>query len=108
MPTAEDTVFFNPLKTFRQGSNLELYYEIYGLRPGTPYNTQLSVRREGRGRSEITLSFSELAGNDVTRSRRTVVLDPLREGEYTLEVEATAADGRKVRQSRGFRVVKNR
>lgn len=108
MPTAEDTVYFNPLKTFRQGSNLELYYELYGLREGTPYGTHLSVRREGRGRPEITLSFAELAGKDVTRSRRIIVLDRLREGDYTMEIEVRAADGRTVRQTRGFRVVKDR
>jgi tetratricopeptide (TPR) repeat protein len=107
MPTAEDTVFFNPLRTFKEGSSLELYYELYGLRPTTTYTTQLVVRREARGRPELTLSFSEPAGADVTRSRRTVALERLRAGEYTMEIEVRAADGRTVRQTRGFRVVKN-
>lgn len=106
MPTAEDTVFFNPLRSFKEGSNLELYYEVYGLRANTTYTTQLSVRREGRGRPELTLSFSEPSGTDVTRSRRTLGLDRLGAGEYTMEIEVTAADGRKVKQTRGFRVVK--
>jgi tetratricopeptide (TPR) repeat protein len=106
MPTPEDTVFFNPLKRFKEGSNVELYYEIYGLRPGTTYATLLSIRREGRGRPELTLTFSEPAGTDVTRSRRTLNLDRLREGEYTLEIEVRATEGRTVRQTRGFRVVK--
>ena len=107
MPTAEDTVFFNPLKTFKEGSSLELYYEVYGLRANTTYTTLLSVRREGRGRPELTLTFSEPAGPDVTRSRRSVGLERLREGEYTMEIEVRAADGRVVRQTRGFRVVKD-
>jgi tetratricopeptide (TPR) repeat protein len=106
-PTAEDTVFFNPLRTFKEGSSLELYYEVYGLRNNTTYTTQLSVRREGRGRPELTLSFTEPAGADVTRSRRTLGLDRLREGEYTMEIEVRAADGRVARQTRGFRVVKS-
>ena len=107
LPDGVDTVFFNPLKTFREGGSMELYYEIYGLRPGTTYATKLSVRREGRSRPELTLSFEEPSGADVTRSRRTVGIDRLRPGEYTMEIEVTAADGRRVRQSRGFRVVKN-
>lgn len=106
-PTAEDTVFFNPLRTFKEGSRLELYYEVYGLRTNTTYTTQLSVRREGRGRPELTLSFTEPTGADVTRSRRTLDLDRLREGEYTMEIEVRAADGRVARQTRGFSVVKN-
>jgi hypothetical protein len=32
-------------------------------------------------------------------------LQRLREGEYVLEIEVRAADGRTVRQERGFRVV---
>ncbi|MEO8295381.1 MAG: GWxTD domain-containing protein [Gemmatimonadota bacterium] len=105
-PTAEDTVYFNPLQTFREGSSLELYYEVYGLTAKSSYATQLSVRRNGRGRPEITLGFSELAGDDVTHGRRTIALDHLRAGDYTLEIEIKAADGHKVKQSRGFRVVK--
>jgi hypothetical protein len=107
MPTPRDTVFFNPLRTFKEGANVELYYEIYGLRGGTTYATELSVRREGRGRRELTFSFSEPADPDVTRSRRTLGLDRLGEGEYTMEIEVRSADGRTVRQARGFRVVKN-
>jgi tetratricopeptide (TPR) repeat protein len=107
MSTPADTVFFNPLKTFKEGSNVELYYEVYGLRPGTDYTTQLSVRREGRGRPELTLTFTDPAGTDVTRSRRALQIDRLREGEYTMEIEVKAPDGRSVKQSRGFRVVKN-
>ena len=107
LPAAEDTVFFNPLRNFKEGSSLELYYEVYGLRANTTYTTQLSVRREGRGRPELTLSFTEPSGVDVTRSRRTLRLDRLREGEYTMEIEVRAADGRRAKQTRGFRVVKN-
>ena len=55
-------MYFNPLKTFKEGSSLELYYEVYGLRPNTNYTTLLSVRREGRNRPELTLTFSEPSG----------------------------------------------
>jgi hypothetical protein len=104
-PTPDDTVFFNPLKTFREGADMELYYEVYGLRPNTSYTTRLAVKREGRSRAEFTLGFTDPAGRDVTRSRRVIDLQRLREGEYVLEIEVRAADGRTVRQERGFRVV---
>lgn len=102
----EDTVFFNPLGSFLEGSAMELYYEVYGL-GATAYRTQLAVRKQGRSRAEFTLSFTDPAGGDVTRSRRTVDLSKLRQGDYLIDVVVTAADGRRVRQSRGFRVVKN-
>ncbi|MEO8201977.1 MAG: hypothetical protein ABI679_15705, partial [Gemmatimonadota bacterium] len=35
MPTPSDTVYFNPLGTFRQSANMELYYEVYGMKPET-------------------------------------------------------------------------
>jgi hypothetical protein len=65
------------------------------------------VRKGRRGRRERTLSFTDPAGNDVTRVRRTVDLARLGRGEYVMEVEVTGADGRTVTQSRAFRVVKD-
>jgi len=105
LATREDTVFFNPLRTFREGSSMELYFEVYGL-GRTTYRTQLAVRKQGRDRAEFTLSFSDPAGGDITRSRRTVDLSRLNRGDYLIDVVVTAGDGRRVRQSRGFRVVK--
>ena len=34
----EDTVLFNPLRTFKRSEEMELYYEVEGLRPGSPYD----------------------------------------------------------------------
>ncbi|HEV8125259.1 MAG TPA: hypothetical protein VGP80_13520, partial [Gemmatimonadales bacterium] len=99
LPAREDTVFFNPLGSFLEGSAMELYYEVYGL-GATTYRTQLAVRKQGRNRPEFTLSFADPAGGDVTRSRRTVDLSRLRRGDYLIDVVVTAADGRRVRQSR--------
>jgi hypothetical protein len=104
-PTDVDTVYFNPLRSIREGSNLELYYEVYGLRPASEYSTALSIKRQGRNRAEIRLNYTELSGPDVTRVRRTLGIERLREGEYTMEIEIRA-DGRVVRQERGFRVAK--
>lgn len=106
MATRTDTVFFNPIGSWRENSSMEMYYEIYGLAPGSSYRTQISVRKGRRGRRERTLSFTDPAGSGVTRVRRTVDLARLGRGEYVMEVEVTGADGRRVTQSRAFRVVK--
>lgn len=102
-----DTVFFNPLGTWPEGGNLEIYYEIYGLPPGTTYRTELTIRKAGERRAEISLGFNDPSGRDVTRSRRTVDLSRLRRGRYELEVEVTDEGGRTVRRGRGFEVVRN-
>ena len=44
----DDTVLFNPLRTYRRGDEMELYYEIEGLRPA-PYTVELEVRKKGSG-----------------------------------------------------------
>jgi GWxTD domain-containing protein len=106
-PTPEDTVFFNPLGTFREGGSLELYYEVYGLPASTTYATELSVFKRGGRRPEITLGFTETAEEDVTRSHRTIQLDRLHRGDYDLQVEITDPTGRKVTERSAFRVVKD-
>ncbi|MGH7658949.1 MAG: GWxTD domain-containing protein, partial [Gemmatimonadales bacterium] len=39
--TTGDTVFFNPTNAYRDGSEMELYYEVYGLERGEKYRTEL-------------------------------------------------------------------
>ncbi|MGH3370426.1 MAG: hypothetical protein ACRDPR_10515, partial [Nocardioidaceae bacterium] len=38
--TAEDTVVFNPLRTFKKQEDMELYYEVEGLSGGTGTDTR--------------------------------------------------------------------
>src|SRR6476646_7167260 len=47
--TEQDTVVFNPLQTFKRSDEMQLYYEVQGLRPGAPYQVRLAVRRQGGG-----------------------------------------------------------
>ena len=47
--TNQDSVLFNPLETFKRSEEMQLYYEINGLRPGAPYEVRLAVKRQGGG-----------------------------------------------------------
>ena len=58
----QDSVLFNPLETFKRSEEMQLYYEINGLRPGTPYEVRLAVRTTGWGRG--------LVPEDLRRRRR--------------------------------------
>jgi GWxTD domain-containing protein len=114
--TAEDTVVFNPLGTFKRSEDMELYYEVEGLSAGTEYQVKIAVRRKGGGGglfrkifggggAQISLKFEETASFPVTSTSRSLKLDKLKPGEYTLEVAVEDAKGRTDRRVQPFQVV---
>ena len=95
---AADTVLLAPSKTFRKGSELELYYEVAGAIAGGTYRHEITVLRPEAGRSTrrrplVALSFEEAAGESRIRSHRTVTLDRLKEGSYVVEVKVSGSGG---------------
>ncbi len=116
--TPSDTVLFNPLRTYRRSEEMELYYEIDGLRP-KPYTVELSVKKKGSGGglfrkifggggAAIRLKFQEQATTPRVNTHRTLRLDRLKPGQYVLEVLVTDADGRKDRRMQEFKVVEEK
>ena len=118
-PAVADTVFFNPHGAYRQDGLVELYYEVYGLVPGQNYQTQLVVKKEGGGggflglgkifgggSTPISLRFEEQASNQVVRVQRSIQLQKLKPGRYTLELAITDDRGQTSRRSQNFEVVK--
>lgn len=99
-----DTIFFNPTGVYRQNAEMELYYEVYGLNPGSPYSVELRVGRREGGRPAITLKYEEKAEGVVTRTRRTIKLERVRQGDYTLHLIVTTPDGRRAERRAGFLV----
>jgi GWxTD domain-containing protein len=113
--TEQDTVRFNPLRTYRRDEEMELYYEIEGLRPA-PYTVQLAVRRKGSsgglfrkifggGGAAIRLKFEEQATTPIVTTHRRLQLGRLKPGMYVLELQVVDANGRKDRRTREFQVV---
>lgn len=112
---AGDTVFFNPLRTYRTGESMRVFYEVLGIAAGERYATQVAVRRGdgersllqkifGGGGAAITVRFEE----EATPSRgvqREIALEKLKPGMYTLEVTVTDDEGRKDRRQQKFQVV---
>ena len=111
----QDTVYFNPLRTYRRGEPLELYYEIEGLAVGGTYSTQVTVRKGSGGGGffkklfgggpALSLKFSEQAPTPMVRVRRSVQLERLKSGVYALEVLVTDAGGHTDRRVEPFEVV---
>jgi hypothetical protein len=116
-PTPADTVYLDPLGTFRRNETLELYYELIGADPLQSHVTTLVVRKGGgtdanfmtgqsaAGSARITLKFEEEAPRGRWTAQRSVSLEKLNPGYYTLEITVAAANGMKDVRRRSFRVV---
>jgi GWxTD domain-containing protein len=113
--TPDDTVLFNPLRTYKRGEEMELYYEIEGLRPA-PYTVELAVRKKGGGGgifrkifggggAAIKLKFDQQATTPTVYTHRSLKLDRLKPGMYVLQLLVVDADGRKDYRTREFQVV---
>jgi GWxTD domain-containing protein len=117
--TAEDTVVFNPLRTFKKKEDMELYYEVEGLSAGTEYSVRISARKQGGGggllkkvfgggSAQISLKFEETASFPVTTTSRTLKLDKLKPGNYSLEVTVEDEQGRSDKRVQPFQVVEDK
>lgn len=116
-PSASDTVFFNPLGTFRRNETLELFYEVLGADPYQPHLTTLVIRKgggesasylrgeAGAGSAQVTLRFEDQSPRGQWRVQRSVNLEKLKPGDYTLEITITSVNGMKDTRRRAFRVV---
>jgi hypothetical protein len=115
-PVPGDTVFFNPLRAFKTGEEMQLYYEAAGLPVNGDYTTQVAVKRGtgggglfkkifGGGGSALTVKFQEHATASTAAVRRTLSLAKLHPGDYTLEVTVTDASGKSDKRSEPFEVV---
>jgi GWxTD domain-containing protein len=114
--TAEDTVVFNPLRTFRRDQDMELYYEVEGVAAGSKYDVRIAVRKQGKngglfrkvfggGSAQLSLKFDETAAFPITATHRSLRLNKLKPGYYTLDVEVEDGQGRRDRRAQGFQVV---
>jgi hypothetical protein len=114
--TADDTVLFNPLHTFKRSEDMELYYEVQGLQSGSPYSVRVSVRRQGGGgglfrkifgggSAALSLKFDAHATALVESAHRTIKLEGLKPGNYKLQVVLTDGAGHKDEREQPFQVV---
>ena len=113
----DDTVIFNPLRTYKRNEEMELYYEIEGLRPA-PYTVELEVRKKGSGSgllkkifggggAAIRLKFEQQATTPTVSTHRNLKLDRLKPGQYVLSLGVVDADGRRDQRVREFQVVED-
>jgi GWxTD domain-containing protein len=113
-----DTVTFNPLRTFKRNQDMDLYYEVEGLTAGTPYSVRVVVHRQGGGgglfkkifgggSAAMSLKFEEQGTFPVGSSHRSLKLETLKPGNYTLELVVDDGRGRTDRRTQDFQVVED-
>ena len=111
-----DTAWVNPLRSFTRKEPMQLYFEVSGLAPGTPYRVEMVVTKPkgasvfskllGGGGAAIKLAFEERQGAaGVDAVRREVSLDKLSAATYRLDVTVTTSAGVKAVRRRMFTVV---
>jgi hypothetical protein len=111
-PTPADSVLLTPFDLFREGSEVELYYEAAGVTEGTSYRHEIAVFRikgepgVAERRPVVTLGFDERAVGPLLRSHRVLRLARLKPGRYLIEVQVHGPDGQPVARRREFRVVR--
>ncbi|HEX6435343.1 MAG TPA: GWxTD domain-containing protein, partial [Gemmatimonadales bacterium] len=92
-----DTVLLAPSSLVREGSEVQVYYEIRGATAERNYRHEITIFRDGavrrRSRPLVAVSFEEAAASPVVRSRRTVQLGGLKKGSYVVEVKITGPQG---------------
>ena len=112
----QDTILFNPLHTFKRSDEMQLYYEVEGLRPGRPYEVRLAVKKQGGGGglfrkifggggAALSLKYEGQATAALEPAHRGLKLDRLKPGNYVLEMTVTDGEGRHDKRVREFQVV---
>jgi hypothetical protein len=97
----------NPLNTYPEGGEVEIYYQLRGLVPGGEYRTTVQVSRRGADPNDrsVRVDFTETAEGDAADPARTIGLGGLRRGEYLLTVTVTGPDGRRAERRQYLNVV---
>ena len=110
-PAASDSAGFllllDPVPSRPAGSDLEVFYDVCGLASGTTYSSRLRLSRQdeglkklfGGGSKPVIATFQERAEGPATRRRRTIGLEVVRPGPYTLELMVTDNRGRARRRA---------
>ncbi len=101
-------VRINTLGGYREGGSASVYYEVYGLDPGTTYRTRVALQQYGARRPHgVTLAFTEPVSASRMSVRREISLAGLRPGQYELAVTVeNAATGNRATRKQLINVMR--
>ena len=108
VPAQAFSVLIDAVGTREPGGKLDLYYDVCGLEPGTPYTAHVSITRNesglkrllGRSVQPLTLTVDGRADGPAERHHETFDFGDMPPGSYTVELSVRdAAERRKVRST---------
>ena len=110
--TSSFSLLLDPVGSQRMGSDIDVYYDVCGLERGTPYRTDLTIRRKetglkrllGGGVEPIIESYEEKAGGPAVRRHRSFDLGDMPPGTYTLAISIVDNRGRKRDRTLDFHI----
>jgi hypothetical protein len=110
MNAAGERVLLAPSSLFREGSEVQVYYEVRGSRTNQNYRHEITIFRDaGPRRSSspplVAVSFEEAATDQIIRSSRRVQLEGLKQGDYVVEVKITGPDGETQVRRRSLKLI---
>lgn len=83
----------NPRNAWPRGGMVELWFQVRGLDPGTPFRVRMEVQSTERGRrDQVRVSTDETSAGAVTTLRRALGLQNLPQGTYRLVVTVEAGE----------------
>jgi predicted Ser/Thr protein kinase len=96
-----------------EGNDVDVYYDVCGLAPGTSYIAKVSITRNGflnrlagRSGNPITATYNESARSAAVRRHRTLDTSELLAGQYTVSVTITDASDRVRERKTTFDIVR--
>ena len=106
------TLMVDAVTTHGLGDALDVYYDVCGLDPGTPYHVDVTVasgqsglrKLLGGGSRPVKVSYDEVAAGARERHHRTVDLGELETGSYSLTITFSDASGRIRERRQDFRI----
>jgi hypothetical protein len=105
------TILLDGVGSISRGSGLDAYYDVCGLEQGTVVTTRLSVtrnesplRRLFSSISPVSVSFDETIAGPATRRHRTLDLEQMPAGSYTLTLSIADPTGRARERAVDFQI----
>jgi hypothetical protein len=93
------------------GTDLEIYYDVCGLRSGTPYSgrlrlvpAQASTKKKSAKPKPLTIAFKDKVDGPATRRIQELKLGPTKPGTYTIELTVVDNQGRERKRLQKVRV----
>jgi hypothetical protein len=106
------TLMVDDAGAIRSGGDAEVYYDVCGLEKGTSFTTRVTIAKSesgldrlfGRAPAPVTQRYEETASGPAVRRHRSLDMDGMPAGGYSVSVTVTDEKSRRREESASLRV----